>query len=88
MDEAGVKMMVDLDGQWGENLREEVARYQEALPDRFVVFSGIDYDNFGDDPEFGETEVADVSGSQWPLGHVDSRSGNFSVYIYAITKGN
>lgn len=57
MDDAGVKMILDLDGQWGENLRQEVARYQEPHPDRFVVFSGIDYENFADDSDFGETEA-------------------------------
>ncbi|HEX5498672.1 MAG TPA: amidohydrolase family protein, partial [Thermomicrobiales bacterium] len=31
--------------------------YQEPHPDRFVVFAGIDYDNFAVDPDFGETEA-------------------------------
>ena len=57
MDEAGVHAMVDLDGRWGDLLRAELARYQEPYPDRFAVFSGIDYDNFATDPSFGETEA-------------------------------
>jgi predicted TIM-barrel fold metal-dependent hydrolase len=57
MDEVGVKMIVDLDGGWGDVLREEIERYQEPHPDRFAVFSGIDYDNFATDPHFGDTEA-------------------------------
>jgi predicted TIM-barrel fold metal-dependent hydrolase len=57
MDESGVQAMVDLDGRWGDRLRAEIARYQEPHPDRFAVFSGIDYDNFATDPNFGETEA-------------------------------
>lgn len=57
LDEAGVRTVVDLDGGWGEHLRAEIARYQEPYPDRFVVFAGLDYQNFGRDPRFGETEA-------------------------------
>jgi predicted TIM-barrel fold metal-dependent hydrolase len=57
MDASGVRAIVDLDGRWGDRLRAEIARYQEPYPDRFAVFSGIDYDNFATDPNFGETEA-------------------------------
>jgi predicted TIM-barrel fold metal-dependent hydrolase len=57
MDESGVRAIVDLDGRWGDRLRAELARYQEPYPDRFAVFSGVDYDNFAVDPQFGETEA-------------------------------
>jgi predicted TIM-barrel fold metal-dependent hydrolase len=57
MDDVGVRAIVDLDGGWGNRLREELAYYQEPHPDRFIVFSGIDYDNFATDPSFGETEA-------------------------------
>lgn len=57
LDEAGVATVVDLDGTWGDRLRTEIARYQEPFPDRFVVFAGVDYDNFAVDPDFGETEA-------------------------------
>lgn len=57
MDETGVKAIFDLDGRWGDRLREEIGRYQEPYPDRFIVFSGVDYENFAIDPEFGETEA-------------------------------
>ena len=57
LDEAGVRAIVDLDGRWGDRLRAEIAHYQEPYPDRFAVFSGVDYDNFATDPRFGETEA-------------------------------
>jgi predicted TIM-barrel fold metal-dependent hydrolase len=55
LDDAGVAMLVDLDGGWGDALRSEIARYQEPHPDRFAVFAGLDYQLFGADPRFGET---------------------------------
>lgn len=58
MDEAQVRMIVDLDGGWGPRLQRELSHYQEPHPDRFAVFAGIDYDNFAIDPRFGETEAA------------------------------
>ena len=30
---------------------------RRPIPDRFAVFSGIDYDNFATDSNFGETEA-------------------------------
>jgi predicted TIM-barrel fold metal-dependent hydrolase len=57
LDESGVRTVVNLDGRWGDRLRAELARYVEPYPDRFVVFSGVDYDNFASDPDFGETEA-------------------------------
>lgn len=44
LDEAGVRGIVDLDGQWGDALKKEIARYQEPHPGRFAVFTGIEYD--------------------------------------------
>ena len=57
LDESGVRAVIDLDGRWGDRLRAEIARYQEPYPERFAVFSGIDYENFASDPNFGETEA-------------------------------
>jgi predicted TIM-barrel fold metal-dependent hydrolase len=57
LDESGVRSVVDLDGRWGDRLRAQIARFQEPYPDRFAVFSGVDYDNFATDPNFGETEA-------------------------------
>ena len=46
MDVAGIRAMVDLDGQSGDTLKREIARYTEKYPNRFAVFNGIDYDAF------------------------------------------
>lgn len=58
MDAAGIERIVDLDGGWGDGLRREVARWQEALPGRVAVFAGLDYASWAHDPEFGEREAA------------------------------
>ena len=57
MDEVGVQAIVNLDGQWGDILRAEVARYMKPYPGRFVVFASVDYDTWARDPQFGETEA-------------------------------
>jgi predicted TIM-barrel fold metal-dependent hydrolase len=58
LDASGVEAVVDLDGGWGERLQAEIARWQEALPGRVAVFAALDYERWGSDPSFGETEAA------------------------------
>jgi predicted TIM-barrel fold metal-dependent hydrolase len=58
LDESGVEGMVDLDGGWGDHLRREIERWQDALPGRVAVFSGLDYEMWAADDTFGETEAA------------------------------
>jgi len=58
MDAAGVERLVDLDGGWGDGLRIELDRWQNALPGRVAVFAGLDYARWPGDPGFGETEAA------------------------------
>lgn len=53
MDELDIRAIVDLDGQWGDHLKREIARYQEPYPGRFVVFTGIDFDVFSTERDFG-----------------------------------
>ena len=57
MDEAGVEVLVDLDGGSGEGLGREIDRWQAKAPERFLVFAGLDYDGWSADPAFGETEA-------------------------------
>lgn len=57
LNEAGVEMIVDLDGGQGDALSAEIERWQEAFPDRIAVFAGLDYDVWRTDPDFGETEA-------------------------------
>lgn len=56
MDAAGIKVFVDLDGGWGEEILEHhLDTYKASAPDRFVHFGGVDWSqwpakgkNFGD----------------------------------------
>ncbi|MFL5749631.1 MAG: amidohydrolase family protein [Chloroflexota bacterium] len=57
LDEVGAETIVDLDGGWGDGLRAEIEHYG-GHPDRVVVFSGVDYDGFAIDDDFGEREAA------------------------------
>jgi predicted TIM-barrel fold metal-dependent hydrolase len=57
LDEAGVAAIVDLDGGWGDRLRLEIERWQDALPGRVAVFAGLDYGMWAGEPRFGEVEA-------------------------------
>ncbi len=44
MDQAGVEILVDLDGGWGEEiLTAHLKKFKEAAPERFCVFGGVDW---------------------------------------------
>ncbi len=58
LDAAGIEAVVDLDGDWGDDLRREIARWSEPLPGRVAVFAGLDYASWAEDGQFGETEAA------------------------------
>jgi predicted TIM-barrel fold metal-dependent hydrolase len=57
MDEAGVRTVVNLDGGWGERLKETLAALDEAHPGRFLTFALVNFDGI-DDPKWGEREAA------------------------------
>jgi predicted TIM-barrel fold metal-dependent hydrolase len=57
MDEAGVRTVVNLDGGWGQRLKETLAALDEAHPGRFLTFALINFDGI-DDPSWGEREAA------------------------------
>jgi predicted TIM-barrel fold metal-dependent hydrolase len=56
LDEAGVRVYVDLDGGWGEHLLDaHLRQFKAAAPERFRVFGGVDWSQWpahGD--RFGE----------------------------------
>jgi predicted TIM-barrel fold metal-dependent hydrolase len=58
LDEAGVEMIVDLDGGQGDALSAEIERWQAVWPDRVAVFAGLDYDGWATDAAFGDTEAS------------------------------
>jgi predicted TIM-barrel fold metal-dependent hydrolase len=44
LDEAGVRMFVDLDGGWGEAILDaHLKHFKQAAPERFRVFGGVDW---------------------------------------------
>ena len=49
MNAAGVRTVVNLDGGWGESLKETVAALDEAHPGRFLTFALIDFRGIDDD---------------------------------------
>jgi predicted TIM-barrel fold metal-dependent hydrolase len=52
MDQAGVRVMVDLDGGWGEEILDRhLAYFKAAAPERFRIFGGV---NWGAWPEHGD----------------------------------
>lgn len=56
MDDAGVRMVVNLDGGWDERLKETIARLDQAHPERFQTFALINFDGL-DDPQWAERET-------------------------------
>lgn len=56
LDQAGVTMLVDLDGGWGEDLLQmHLDRFKHAAPERFQVFGGVDWSRWEQERDrFGE----------------------------------
>jgi hypothetical protein len=45
LDQAGVKLYVDLDGGWGEDvLTDHLDKFKRAHPERFMVFGGVNWE--------------------------------------------
>jgi predicted TIM-barrel fold metal-dependent hydrolase len=56
MDAAGVRTVVDLDGMWGDRLKETLAALDEAHPGRFLTFAQINADGL-DDADWSSREA-------------------------------
>src|SRR5436190_23277190 len=56
MNQAGVRTVVNLDGGWGDRLKETLAALDEAHPDRFRTFALIDFSGI-DDEKWSERET-------------------------------
>ncbi len=54
MDSCGVKMIVNMDGGWGDLLKENLERYKGKYPDRFAVFAWINWRNPPLSPPLGK----------------------------------
>src|SRR5437762_3211942 len=49
MNEAGVRTVVNLDGGWGEKLKETLAALDDAHPGRFLTFAQLNFAGINDD---------------------------------------
>jgi predicted TIM-barrel fold metal-dependent hydrolase len=49
MDELGIELIVNLDGRWGNELRENLDRYDHRYTDRFVTFCQLDWSYLRED---------------------------------------
>jgi predicted TIM-barrel fold metal-dependent hydrolase len=56
MNEAGVRTVVNLDGGWGDRLKETLAALDDAHPGRFRTYALINFDGLDDD-DWGEREA-------------------------------
>ena len=59
MDQANVGKIVILTGMWGEKLQGVIDKMVKPYPDRFIVFTQIDYSRI-DDPDFSSQQVAQL----------------------------
>ncbi len=62
MDAAGVRSVVNLDGAWGETLKETLAVLDEAHPDRFLTFALVDFKGI-DDEQWSQRETERLEAS-------------------------
>ncbi|MEV4094385.1 amidohydrolase family protein [Streptosporangium saharense] len=62
MDALNVRGMVNLDGRWGRELAENIARYDAAHPGRFATFCHVDWSQ-ATEPGFGERLAAQLRAS-------------------------
>ena len=49
MNEAGVRTVVNLDGLWGDKLKETLAALDESHPGRFLTFAQLNFDGIDSD---------------------------------------
>src|SRR6476660_6009032 len=56
LDEAGVKTVVNLDGGWGERLKETLSALDNAHPGRFLTFALINFSGI-DEPGWSDCEA-------------------------------
>jgi len=56
MDAAGVRTVVNLDGGWGQGLRQTLSALDEAYPGRFLTFARLDFGGI-DDENWGQRQA-------------------------------
>jgi len=53
LDKMNIRCVVNLDGGWGDQLKKNLERYKNPFPDRFCVFSWVNFSEI-DNPNFGK----------------------------------
>jgi len=61
MDELNIRVVVNLDGAFGDQTKINIERYKVPYPDRFAVFCGLDWDKVNE-PGFGEMQAKKLEG--------------------------
>jgi predicted TIM-barrel fold metal-dependent hydrolase len=56
MDAAGIRTVINLDGGWGQQLKQTLSALDEAYPGRFLTFALLDFDGI-DDENWGQREA-------------------------------
>jgi predicted TIM-barrel fold metal-dependent hydrolase len=59
MDELNIRVVVNLDGAWGDQLKINLERYRQPYPDRFAVFTGLDWTKVNE-RDFGEKSAKKI----------------------------
>ncbi len=59
MNAAGVETLINLDGGWGQGLRQTLAMLDEAHPGRFMTFARINWSGI-DDEQWSQREAANL----------------------------
>ncbi|MBI4583744.1 MAG: amidohydrolase family protein [Planctomycetes bacterium] len=49
MDRSGVRAVVNLDGGWGDYLKEQLKKFDEAYPGRFLTYALIDFEGIDEE---------------------------------------
>lgn len=62
MDEAGVVQVVNLDGMWGERLKENLEKWESKYPGRFLTYARVNWKGI-DEPGWGEGQAEELERS-------------------------
>src|SRR5207244_3841886 len=59
MDATGVVQVVNLDGGWGNELKENIQKFEKKYPGRFLTYALVDWSRI-DEPDFGIKAAAQL----------------------------
>jgi uncharacterized protein len=59
MDATGVVQVVNLDGGWGDTLKQNIAKFEKKYPGRFLTYALVDWSKI-DEPNFGSKAASQL----------------------------